>query len=695
MASCAVQSGPSGSDVAAKSPFEDLFNALPKEVFEMSSRKAVSKLLFSIALVVLGVFLVRISPSFMLPLSWLLLGTAGTGLFAVGFSCGQNLFFRNKYVNYLVGTICMLLLMYPFEYWKSSRLSFSSVRNFSYRVANSPFWFLSSVVQWISSNFTFEFNRRMVVSATILYLFVAVFFPIMAYGVGIWGLFKYYFIPLLVYHFWMSTFLKANITSIINDSPILWRFPAWVQFLSNDCNYGMIFANVSSKLMPTYKWKDAYNAVHQQFGQSLPELSFGYLLLPRRVSKSKLNKKQAQDTPTSSAAPSKGRIASIMEEIYWPTALFLFITPLMALYGVLTCPFNWKTYLLAFWSYYIAGIGITAGYHRLFSHRSYDASLPVRFVLTLMGTSAFEMSAIDWCTDHRAHHRYTDTDKDPYNINRGFWWAHMGWLIFKRKEEVVADVSDLKAQWLLRFQHKYFMPLAMFFGFGLPTLIAGYFWGDWKGGFLIGGVLSKVVMLQCTFCINSLAHYLGDATYSDQRTPRDSPITSLVTFGEGYHNFHHEFPYDYRNGIKFYSYDPGKWLIAFLSYFGLTYNLKRFPSTLFEKGEIHMATKKLAERKSKLFWGKSIDELPLYTREMVESKREKGLIIIADLVYDVSEFAHPGGKKILDAYLGKDATAAFNGGVYNHSLAARHLLDTMRVARVAPTGGELEVKKDK
>lgn len=85
--------------------------------------------------------------------------------------------------------------------------------------------------------------------------------------------------------------------------------------------------------------------------------------------------------------------------------------------------------------------------------------------------------------------------------------------------------------------------LALAFGFGLPTVIAGYFWNDWWGGFLISGILSKVVMLHCTFCINSLAHYIGDFTYTDQRSPRDSFITALVTFGEGYHNFHHEFPY--------------------------------------------------------------------------------------------------------------------------------------------------------
>jgi len=626
----------------------------------------------------------------MLPVSWLLLGTAGTGLFAVGLSCGQDLFFKNKYVNYLVGTVCMVLLMYPFEYWKSSRFSPSSVRDFSHRVANSRFWFLSSTVQWIASNATFDFSRRMVASATILYLFVAIVFPLVTYGIGLWGLFKYYFIPLAVYHFWMSTFLKANIISLINDTPVLWRFPAWVEFLGNDCNYGMILANVSSKLVPTYKWKDAINAVHKQ---NLPEISFGYLLLPRRASKFKLSKKSQQQVPEtappkSTATPATSKsVPSIFEDMNWPTTLFLFLTPLLALYGVLTVPFNWKTYALSFAAYYIAGIGVTAGYHRLFSHRSYDAVLPVRIVLAIMGTSAFEMSVLNWCCDHRAHHRFTDTDKDPYNIQKGFWWAHMGWVLYYRKEPAASDISDLEAQWFLRFQHKYFLPLALFTGFILPMLIAGYFWDDWKGGLLIGGVLSKVVMLHCTFCINSLAHYLGEATYSDQRTPRDSPITSLVTFGEGYHNFHHEFPYDYRNGIKFCHYDPGKWVIASLSWFGLAYNLKRFPSSLFEKGEIHMATKKLAARSAKLFWGKPLADLPMYTREMVEEvseKREKTWVIIEETVYDVSEFAdtHPGGKKILATYFGKDATKAFNGTVYNHSLAARHMLDTMRVGRV-------------
>lgn len=153
------------------------------------------------------------------------------------------------------------------------------------------------------------------------------------------------------------------------------------------------------------------------------------------------------------------KVGKLFSEIYWPTTSFLLATPLIGLYGVLTLPFNWKTYALAFASYYIAGLGITAGYHRLWSHRSFDAKWPLKIVLLFMGTTAFEMSVFDWCADHRAHHRYTDTDKDPYNVKKGFWWAHMGWLMFKREGEAVpADISDLQRDPLLRFQHKYFLP---------------------------------------------------------------------------------------------------------------------------------------------------------------------------------------------------------------------------------------------
>ncbi len=177
----------------------------------------------------------------------------------------------------------------------------------------------------------------------------------------------------------------------------------------------------------------------------------------------------------------------------------------------------------------------------------------------------------------------------------------MGWLLWKRDEITEddigplsvngVDISDLKKDPLLVMQHKYYGIFATSLGLILPMCIAGYFWNDWSGGFFYAAMAKSVVLQHCTFFINSLAHTWGDATYSDQKTPRDSYLVSLFTFGEGYHNFHHEFPYDYRNGLSWFHYDPGKWIIRSLHALGLTWNLKRFPSDLFNKGKLTMKQK--------------------------------------------------------------------------------------------------------
>ena len=235
----------------------------------------------------------------------------------------------------------------------------------------------------------------------------------------------------------------------------------------------------------------------------------------------------------------------VWHRIRWVTGSFLIITPSLGLYGMATTPFNSKTYLTAFILYSIACLGITIGYHRCFAHRSFDCHWSIRWLITICGTSAFESSVLDWSKDHRAHHRYTDTDKDPYSIKKGFWHAHWGWLFLAPEKEARADISDLQADPILRFQHKYYSVLAVLFGIMLPTLICGYGWGDFRGGFFIAGILARVVVMHSTFCINSVAHYMGDITYSTI-SARDNWVTSLITFGEGFHNGHHEFPFDVR-----------------------------------------------------------------------------------------------------------------------------------------------------
>jgi len=268
------------------------------------------------------------------------------------------------------------------------------------------------------------------------------------------------------------------------------------------------------------------------------------------------------------------------------------------------------------------------------------------------------------------------------------WWAHMGWMLVKQDESKIGktDMSDLEADPLLKFKDKQYTWLAVLIGFVIPTLICGYGWGDFRGGFFFAAILRTVVLMQATFCINSLAHWWGDATFTDQRSPRDSYLVSLVTFGEGYHNFHHEFPYDYRNGVRYHYYDPGKWSIYLLSLVGLTYNLKRFPANEIEKGHLQMQMKLIERKKATISWGPAIETLPAYSSAQIKERCQEGsqLLVIDGVVCDVHEFKkiHPGGEKLINNYIGKDASLAFNGVVYEHSNAARNLMSHFRIGKI-------------
>lgn len=207
------------------------------------------------------------------------------------------------------------------------------------------------------------------------------------------------------------------------------------------------------------------------------------------------------------------------------------------------------------------------GYHRLWSHRSFTASPSLCFFLALAGASSVQGSILNWCQMHRAHHRYVDTPKDPYNVSKGIWWSHMGWLIFKPDPDSKGhvEISDLLQDQVVMWQHRNFPFLCLFTSYALPFLIAKFGWNDGFGGLLYAGIIRVFLFQQATNCVNSLAHWLGDQPYADATSPRDHIFTALVTFGEGYHNFHHEFPADYRNGIRWFHYDPTKWFISLVS----------------------------------------------------------------------------------------------------------------------------------
>lgn len=236
-----------------------------------------------------------------------------------------------------------------------------------------------------------------------------------------------------------------------------------------------------------------------------------------------------------------------------------------------------------------SGISITLGYHRLFSHLTFKANPLVKLYTLLFGAAAFEGSALAWSADHRRHHKFVDHDDDPYDISRGLFHAHIGWLLFRRGPDTpLTWVRDLQQDKLAWWQHQYYVPIAVLMGFGVPALI-GWMWGGpvaALGGFLLAGVARIVFVHHTTFCINSLCHWIGDRPYSSKCSARDSLIMALFTFGEGYHNFHHEFQHDYRNGVKPWQFDPTKWTIWLLSKVGLVSNLRTVPEEKILKAQI-------------------------------------------------------------------------------------------------------------
>lgn len=265
----------------------------------------------------------------------------------------------------------------------------------------------------------------------------------------------------------------------------------------------------------------------------------------------------------------------------WVNTAFLVASPLLFL-GLLpvyiySAGFAWAD--LAIFSFMIAasGFSITAGYHRLFAHQSYESSPFVRLFYLIFGAAALQNSAFKWCSDHRYHHRFVDKESDPYNINRGFFYAHMGWIFYNDPEErSFANINDLAADPLVRWQHKYFLWIAVASGFVLPTLF-GLCFGRPFAGFFAGGLLRLLVVHHGTFLINSSAHTFGTRPYSTKVSARDCWWLAFFTNGEGYHNFHHAFANDYRNGTRWFHWDPTKWLIWTLNQFGLTRELRRTP----------------------------------------------------------------------------------------------------------------------
>ena len=263
-------------------------------------------------------------------------------------------------------------------------------------------------------------------------------------------------------------------------------------------------------------------------------------------------------------------------------------------YRAFTHGFDATEITMAIICFIYCGMSITTGYHRLWSHKTYEAHWSLRLVCALGGAFALQNSILHWCSDHRIHHKFVDNNEvDPYSAKKGFWYSHIGWML--REYQVnrynnYDNVRDLQKDPIVMWQHKHYLLLTVLMNFGIP-LVFGLVHGDVISSLLLVGFLRLVLSHHTTFFINSLAHIWGKQTYTEKNTARDNGFLALLTFGEGYHNFHHIFENDYRNGIRWWHFDPTKWLIKGCNYLGLTSKLRITPEDKIEKAKLSMVLK--------------------------------------------------------------------------------------------------------
>jgi stearoyl-CoA desaturase (Delta-9 desaturase) len=281
-------------------------------------------------------------------------------------------------------------------------------------------------------------------------------------------------------------------------------------------------------------------------------------------------------------------------------------------FGYHTAAWVWFTLMVG-----ANGMAITCGYHRLFAHGAYEAHPVLKAAYLLFGAMALQNSCLIWAAGHRVHHRFIDdVERDPYCAKRGFWFSHIGWMLnhYPSGEPDFRTVRDLERDPLVRLQHQYYLPIMLAMNLGLPAVL-GWLAGDFWGTVLLAGFLRLVVSHHVTFFINSLAHIWGSQPYTEDNTARDNPIVALLTYGEGYHNYHHLFAHDYRNGVKAWQWDPSKWFIYAMSRAGLAKNLKRVPDFKIQRALLDAQFRR-AERQLSSHSGR--DQIELLKRRVAE-----------------------------------------------------------------------------
>lgn len=418
-------------------------------------------------------------------------------------------------------------------------------------------------------------------------------------------------------------------------------------------------------------------------------------------------------------------------------------------YQVALVPANIRTLIFSVVYFNLTMLAFSAGYHKCFTHNSFRPRFRVVLAaFAVLGAGVGLGSIRWWASLHRAHHQFTDdTEKDPFSIKRGFFWAHWGWLVKKPKlvsfydefieqefptsanrnlvrevkklqgietddfeyeaEDLTHQNYTLETHSLILWQDKAYEVLFVLSGLLLPAVITRYYCHDtWINGLLYPGVIRMFLCQQCMLSTESVCHFraiqvtIPTQPFNDKNSSINcnNPLVSFLTYGQAKQNYHHEFPHDYRGLSSMFAFDPTKWFIWTLSQLYLVEDLHRTPKDLIMQLQIQQQQEAINRMKSLLNWGTPISKLPVISarefNQLVQSPKnsDRMYIVIQQIIHDVTPFMdqHPGGVPLLKASRGKDATRAFYGGVYGHSTAAVNLLATMRIA-VLDSGNDEDV----
>ncbi|KAI1286039.1 Delta(9)-fatty-acid desaturase fat-6 [Halotydeus destructor] len=232
---------------------------------------------------------------------------------------------------------------------------------------------------------------------------------------------------------------------------------------------------------------------------------------------------------------------------------------------------------------------LECGTHLLWAHRAYKAKWPLRLFYTFGQTLSLQYTVFKWASDHRVHHKWSDTDGDPHNPSRGFTYAHIGWVYRPKHPELTAryaslDFSDLWNDPIVKIQYDYYVPIVFLVGIVFPVSVPVFFWNESLiTAVLVAVVIPMVTTIHMVLLINSAAHMWGDKPYNTKIPPVDNAWIAVITFGAGYHNYHHMFPSDYTSSEAHRKVNFGRELINLLAKLGLAYDLKTASKSSIER----------------------------------------------------------------------------------------------------------------